>query len=618
LLSGAASIFCVGSALATDATWLANPPDNDWQNGANWSGGATPDGTATFGTSTRTALINFSDIGTMTFNAGAPAYRFSVAANTVAVLSGAGVVNNSSFRPNFDVGTDAFFNFLGGANAGNAIINGSSGSLVEFDNSSSAANSTIQNSTTVLFENSSTAGNALITNNGEVTFDSSSTAGNATISNNGLVDFFSNASGGQARFIIGAGNSIDISSLSSGGTQVGSIEGTGGTVFLGSKNLTVGTNNQSTSFAGVVADGGIASGAGGSLTKTGTGTFTLSGTSTYTGATNVNGGTLSVDGSIATSILTSINSGGILNGTGTLGNTTLGGGTLAPGHSIGTITVSGNFTSNSGTYQVEIGPAANQNDRTNVTGTAQLNGGVVQALGTGGSYTLGSRYTILNATGGLSGTFSGITSAGFGSLRAVLSYDYVLNNVYVTLMQGLITTPSGASGNQTNVANGINNAINNGATPNDSFNTLLNLSGSQLTQALDQISGQSATGASTGATQMMNSFLSLLLNPFGGAPDSNNVGALGFARGFGAAGKPLLPQVAEAYAAVTPKDRVENAHGRWNAWGGSFGGYNRTNGDTAAGTADTTARTWGVAAGLDYRATPDLMLGFALAGGGMN
>ena len=55
-------------------------------------------------------------------------------------------------------------------------------------------------------------------------------------------------------------------------------------------------------------------------------------------------------------------------GTGTLGPVTVIGGTLAPGNSIGTITVGGNLTFGAGsTYQVEVSPAAS--DRTNVTGT---------------------------------------------------------------------------------------------------------------------------------------------------------------------------------------------------------------------------------------------------------
>src|SRR6185295_17530695 len=57
---------------------------------------------------------------------------------------------------------------------------------------------------------------------------------------------------------------------------------------------------------------------------------------------------------------------------------------------------------------------------------------------------------------------------------------------------------------------------------------------------------------------------------------------------------------------------------RWSAWGGGFGGASRSSGDAALGGHDLSARTAGFAAGLDYRLTPDMTAGFALAGGGTN
>ena len=89
-----------------------------------------------------------------------------------------------------------------------------------------------------------------------------------------------------------------------------------------------------------------------------------------------------------------------------------------------------------------------------------------------------------------------------------------------------------------------------GATPPAGFDVLLNLTGPALTNALNQVSGQAPSGATQGATQMMNGFLSLTLNPYGGAPDSN-AGAIGYARAVGA--PELLPQeAADAYAAIMP------------------------------------------------------------------
>ena len=59
---------------------------------------------------------------------------------------------------------------------------------------------------------------------------------------------------------------------------------------------------------------------------------------------------------------------------------------MAPGNSIGTLNVNGNFVQNAGsTYQVEVN-AAGQSDRINVSGTATINGGTVQVLAQSGSY----------------------------------------------------------------------------------------------------------------------------------------------------------------------------------------------------------------------------------------
>ena len=150
------------------------------------------------------------------------------------------------------------------------------------------------------FFNTSTAGSATIANNNSLNFVNTSTAGSATITNGSLLQFFDTSTGGTARFINGAGGTIDLSLLTSAGMTAGSIEGAG-IISLGSKNLAVGGNNLSTTFSGVLQDGGIGGGTGGSLTKTGAGTLTLAGVNTYTGDTTVDAGTLLVNGSIATS-----------------------------------------------------------------------------------------------------------------------------------------------------------------------------------------------------------------------------------------------------------------------------------------------------------------------------
>ena len=104
--------------------------------------------------------------------------------------------------------------------------------------------------------------------------------------------------------------------------------------------LTVGANNAGTTFSGMLE------GAGG-LTKVGGGVLALSGSNTYSGPTTISQGKLVVDGWL-TNAAVSVN-GGTLGGTGYLSSVTVNaGGQLAPGDSLGMLSISGGLTLESG------------------------------------------------------------------------------------------------------------------------------------------------------------------------------------------------------------------------------------------------------------------------------
>src|SRR5262245_28639787 len=429
---------------------------------------------------------------------------FNASTAGAANISGIGVAsfNNTSTAGSARItNTTAVFN--DSSTAGNATI---SGGTVLFNNTSRAGTATITGAV-ITFSDTSSADNAIIRNLSGLVFQNASTAGNATISTeNGLTTRFADtSSGGTARFITSAGSAVDISALTSGGTTAGSIEGAGN-YRLGSKSLTVGSNNLSTEVSGAIQDGGN----DGSLVKVGTGTLMLSGINTYTGATTVNAGTLIVNGSIANSAVT-VNAGATLAGVGTVGATTINnGGTFAPGNSPGTMTVQGNLAFQSGAIYL-VASSAN----VIAGGTATL-AGTVNATFLSGRYVT-RNYTILTAAGGLNGTFNSLTTTNLPSgFTAALSYgatDVTLNLTANLGGTGALGT-SGLSTNQRNVANSLNNFFNSGAALPPNFVGVFGLTGGALGNVLSSLSGEAATGAQQAAFQIGNQFLGLMLDPF--------------------------------------------------------------------------------------------------------
>src|SRR5690606_15543938 len=102
-------------------------------------------------------------------------------------------------------------------------------------------------------------------------------------------------------------------------------------------------------------------------------------------------------------------------------------GTVAPGMSIGVLTIGGDYTHGAdAVLVVETRAEADQADKVLVTGTATLTGGTVQvepedgvAAYRGQSF----RYTILEARGGVDGRFESAATPAPLFLRPLLSYE---------------------------------------------------------------------------------------------------------------------------------------------------------------------------------------------------
>ena len=125
-------------------------------------------------------------------------------------------------------------------------------------------------------------------------------------------------------------------------------------------------NTALTTLSGVISDSGLGYG----LVKTGAGTLALNNTETYTGPTLITNGTLQVNGQLGSGAVT-VATNAALGGTGTVNGpvTVLAGGSLAPGNSIGTLTVNNNI-SLAGNLAIEVNKSGSPaSDNIAVSGT---------------------------------------------------------------------------------------------------------------------------------------------------------------------------------------------------------------------------------------------------------
>ncbi|WP_316192754.1 autotransporter domain-containing protein [Bradyrhizobium sp. SZCCHNRI1029] len=407
--------------------------------------------------------------------------------------------------------------------------------------------------------------------------------------------------------------------ISNGGT----LAVTGTTTFANGRDFKIAglstidvAGATTTTLQGIVGDGASA----GTLVKAGGGILLLSGTNTYTGATNVDAGTLRAGsaGAFGASTVFSVLSGatldlngfnktfGTLSGDGTVtgANATISG-SFAPGNGTpaSSMAIVGNLAFQSGAqYLVQVNPSTAS--FATVTGTATLGGAAVTATFANGSY-ISKQYTILTATGGVSGTFGGVTNTNLpAGFSATLSYD--ANNAFLNL-----TMSSSGNINQQNVSNALSNYFNtNGSIP---------VVFTGLTPAgLTQISGETATGSQQTTFNAMTQFMGVMTDPFiGGRGDQGSApsGAIGYAEETLAFASKRNPN--DALAAIyTKAPAAPVVRPGWSVWAAGFGGSQTTDGNTALGSNNTTSNIYGTAVGADYRFSPSTIAGFSMAGGG--
>jgi uncharacterized protein with beta-barrel porin domain len=236
-----------------------------------------------------------------------------------------------------------------------------------------------------------------------------------TVMNEGTID---GSSSGKA---IALGKGDDLVRLF-GGTVIGTIDG-----GLGTNTLQ--TNGTQTFSGATILNFQNLNVLGGTTSMNGSNIFT-NGSTVASGGSLIVGSSETDNNALLVSSVT-VSSGATLGGYGGIAGTVSNSGYVAPGNSIGTLSIYGNYTQTSGsTYAVEIDALGNSDlilvkdtSPASGVGSAAINGGTADIQPLSGTCRWG-RYTILTADNGVSGTFDNLT----GTLPSIfmvssLSYD---------------------------------------------------------------------------------------------------------------------------------------------------------------------------------------------------
>jgi outer membrane autotransporter protein len=361
-----------------------------------------------------------------------------------------------------------------------------------------------------------------------------------------------------------------------GNTQVlSSLNGSGGQFNLGGGLLALNTSQSNTFGSSLTGTGTFSLQGGGSLNLTGN-------SSGFSGSTVVTSASLAVNGSLGGNVFAG--PGGTVGGSGTIAGNLFNGGIVAPGNSIGTLAVAGNFSNAGGVYATEV-MGSGQSDLINVGGTATLNGGGVFVTALPGSiFPVRSTYTILSAAGGLAGTFTSVADP-YPFLLPSLSYD--ANNVYLNLLVG---------GFAAQALNGTQFAVGavldaNAPTATGDFATVLGTLATATAQqgqaVMTAISGNNYAGFSSSMVQGAQLFMNNFANQTGGG------------------GSPVSNRVALAEACDVACDSTTPP--KWGAWGGALGGLGTIGANQPVGS--VTYNAGGFAAGLDRSITDSFRMG---------
>ncbi|BCU76587.1 hypothetical protein llg_13020 [Luteolibacter sp. LG18] len=373
-------------------------------------------GTLTFGgaiTSAATGSRTLTFQGAGNFAVNGVLSDGSATSGIAIVKTGAGTLTLSGANTNIGATTlsGGTITLVNGGNLGGAAITTSAGTALNINRNITLAN-TLTGPVTITNTGSCTITGDFSGFTGSYTHNSTtvSTAFNAAMATSKNAAYtLASAQGSLQGFVLGGANDYTL--------EMGSLNGVanslvrGGLSVTGTTTLKIGNLNTADTFAGSINNGAKIL----ALNKVGTGTLTLSGASGYTGATILSAGSLVVDGSLGSTAVT-VASTATLGGGGSVGGavTVQSGGTLSPGNGIGTLTLGGGLTLQTGcTTRLEINRTAGTCDKLAVTGTF-TRAGTLQVTSLGGTFAAGDSFTLFTA-GSFAGSFSATSLPALGA-----------------------------------------------------------------------------------------------------------------------------------------------------------------------------------------------------------
>ena len=434
----------VGSASAATRTWTGAGGDNNFSTSANWSGGAAPTNgdVITFDTASlteaETVTNDISGLSLAGINAtGGGDYGYVIAGQGITVTGPLSLSGSLYFTGTVTLGANVTVSGSRGLSMGYGADKGTLAVGTRTLTTSASVYGTISGSGTIVVQNNASAsietgstfsGSLQVADGGTVSLYKSSAVSNVSVANGGSLTFcgYAGANFGGA---ISVGGSGKYGSALASYAQCGAGGGVADFDPQASVNLTGAvtlTANTTVASLGEIKISGPLSGNYTVKMISGTpGRLNVASSNNTSGTPNGEQVAI-VDGTYGDTYV----AGGVIKGVGTVRSLTVDAGTLAPGHSPGTLTVLQdlNLTS-SAVYEVEI-QSTQAYDQVRAGQSVTLGDSTLRAVAFSGiSVKAGDQFMIIDNQGSnpVGGTFAGLAEGAtfaFGD-GGVLRISYV-------------------------------------------------------------------------------------------------------------------------------------------------------------------------------------------------